>query len=77
MGCSDVELMPSDDKLLENRILKIQKHTGRIVLGTAAFGCWLEGAGVCCSCHGRVKNRGLNNFKYEMIGNGSGDKLKS
>lgn len=37
LGCSDVELMPSDDKLLENRILKIQKHTGRIVLGTAAF----------------------------------------
>lgn len=37
LGCSDVELMPSDDKLLENRILKIQKNTGRIVLGTAAF----------------------------------------
>lgn len=77
LGCSDVELMPSDDKLLENRILKIQKHTGRIVLGTAAFlDVGWKGQEYVIRAMGELKNRGLNNFKYEMIGNGSGDKLK-
>lgn len=77
LGCSDVELMPSDDKLLENRILKIQKHTGRIVLGTAAFlDVGWKGQEYVIRAMGELKNRGLNNFKYEMIGNGSGDKLR-
>jgi len=77
LGCSDVELMPSDDKLLENRILKIQKNTGRIVLGTAAFlDVGWKGQEYVIRAMGELKNRGLNNFKYEMIGNGSGDKLR-
>ena len=68
LGCSDVELMPSDDKLLENRILKIQKNTGRIVLGTAAFlDVGWKGQEYVIRAMGELKNRGLNNFKYEML----------
>ncbi|WP_270487609.1 glycosyltransferase [Clostridium fessum] len=77
LGCSDVELMPSDDKVIENRILKIKKHTGRIVIGTAAFlDVGWKGQEYVIRAIGELKNRGINNFKYEMIGNGSGDKLK-
>lgn len=77
LGCSDVELMPSDDKILKNRILKIQKHTGKIVIGTAAFldVTW-KGQEYVIRAIRELKNRGINNFKYEIIGNGSGNKLR-
>ena len=77
LGCSDVELMLSDNKVLESRIMKIKEHTSKIVLGTAAFlDVGWKGHEYVIRAIGELRKRGLNNFRYEMIGTGSGDKLR-
>ena len=77
LGCSDVELLSLDDVILKKRISKIKNHTGKFIIGTAAFlDVGWKGQEYVIRAIGELKNRGLNCFKYEMIGNGTGEKLR-
>ena len=77
LGCSDVELPPVNPDVLKNRIDKINNQSQKIILGTAAFldVNW-KGQKYVIKAIYKLKTKGCNNFEYQLIGSGSGKKLK-
>ena len=77
LGCSDVEILNTNESVLEQRIKKIEKNRGKCIIGTAAFldVSW-KGQEYVLRAIYELKKRGINNFEYQMIGAGNGDKLK-
>lgn len=77
LGCSDVELTIFYEDILNKRINKINKKSEKIVLGTAAFldVNW-KGQKYVVQAIYNLKKRGITNIEYQMIGSGTGKKLK-
>lgn len=75
LGCSDVVLQCADDVILKRRLNKIsEKRDGEIIrIGTAAFldVKWKGQQNVIMALF-NLKQRGVTNIHYEMIGTGRG-----
>ena len=77
LGCSDVRLCELNENVLNRRLDKIQNHSGKIVLGTAAFlDVKWKGQIYIIRALALLKKRGFTQFEYQMIGAGDGEKLK-
>lgn len=78
LGCSDVELFEMDN-VLEQKEEVIEKDVekNRFTLGTAAFlDVKFKGQKNVIKALDYLNKKGINNIYYEMIGTGSGKKLK-
>lgn len=79
LGCSDVELFEYDKNILLNKIKNIKKHitNNNIIIGTAGFlDVSYKGQKDVIKAINYLKKNGYDNIYYEMIGTGSGKKLK-
>lgn len=76
IGCSDVELVQADDSILENRLKRILKKNGPIVLGTtAALDVPYKGQSDVIKAIGKLKKEGII-FIYKLVGQGDQSNLK-
>lgn len=78
LGCSDVELTKFDDKILEKKISKLNNmdKSKKIVLGTAgSLDFNLKGQKYVIKAIFVLKKLGYDNFEYQLIGAGNGEKL--
>lgn len=72
IGCSDVSLIETNEKCLDNRLNKINsKISSTIVIGTcAAIDVKYKGQQYVIKALGKLVERGLN-IEYQLVGNGS------
>ena len=77
LGCSDVEIFDTNQKILEKRCDFISQKKEKIVFGTAAFlDVGWKGQRNVISAISELKKRGINNIEYQLIGGGTGENLK-
>ena len=75
---SDVELQPMDDSILQKRIEKIENHTGKIKLATAAaVNVAFKGQQFVIEALAKLKEQGNMNFEYHLAGGGDNSALKN
>lgn len=77
IGCSDVEVSPDENikKVIDNKINNI-KIKNKIILGTAAFlNVRWKGQIDVLKALKKLKDLGINNYEYQLIGAGSPIKL--
>lgn len=74
IGCSDVEINETDNFYLTRNH---NVNNKKIILGTAAFidVKWKGQSNVIKALY-YLKKKGINNFEYQLIGAGKGEKLK-
>lgn len=78
VNCSNVALTEFNDDMLENRLKKIQRSEKIVTIGTtAAVDVRYKGQQYIIEAIGKLKKRGITNFRYEIVGGGSQDYLKS
>lgn len=76
IGCSDVELIDVSSSILEKKLKKIDKNVGIYKIGTAAFlNVKWKGIQDVIKALYLLKENGITNFRYELIGAGSSDYL--
>ena len=78
MGCSDVELFEIKDILKKrNELIKKDVKNNHFTLGTAGFlDVSFKGQKDVIKAINYLSKKGINNIYYEMIGTGTGKKLK-
>lgn len=77
IGCSDVEITDLDNMIEEKRLQKINAQNGELVIGTvAAIDVKYKGQEYIIKALGELKKRGINRFRYMLVGNGSDVYLK-
>ncbi len=79
LGCSDVELSIMSKEILDKRIKKIDKKDNgeKLIIGTAAFlDVGWKGQKYVINALYNLKKRGMANIEYQLIGSGTGNKLK-
>jgi glycosyltransferase involved in cell wall biosynthesis len=80
IACSDVALKESDDNTLKTRILKIKNKpiAEPIVVGTlGAVSIKYKGQQNVIKALARLKEQGLHNFQYQLVGDGDQSYLRS
>lgn len=80
IACSDVALKESDDNTLKTRILKIKNKpiAEPIVVGTlGAVNIKYKGQQNVIKALARLKEQGLHNFQYQLVGDGDQSYLRS
>lgn len=77
IGCSDVELLALNPSILAQRKARIDKRSQIINLGTAALldVNW-KGQKYVVEALAQLKKAGIDCFRYQMIGAGTGNKIK-
>lgn len=78
LGCSDVVLQPADDAVLEKRLQKIsaRKTNDTLRIGTAAFlDVKWKGQENVIKALALLRDKGVTNIVYELIGIGKGERL--
>ena len=78
IGVSNVQLSALDDSILTKRLKKIQngQSSDTIVLGTAAFlDVKWKGQYLVIKALAELKRQGYTNFRYELLGMGTGQEL--
>lgn len=78
INCSNVELVKPDESVLANRLEKINSYSGNAVLtiGTAAgLDVLYKGQQYVIRALGELKRRGITNYRYSLIGGGTGNYL--
>ncbi|NOH16238.1 glycosyltransferase [Clostridium cochlearium] len=79
-NCSNVALTEFDDSILVKRLEKIKnmKDKDRVVLGTtAAVDVRYKGQQYIIKSLGKLKERGITNYEYHLVGGGDQTYLKS
>jgi glycosyltransferase involved in cell wall biosynthesis len=79
IGCSDVSLPETDDKVLEKRLAKIDNMSADkpIIIGTvAAVSVRYKGQQYIIKALGKLKKQGINNFEYHLVGTGDQSYLR-
>ena len=75
---SDVELHPMDDSILQKRLEKIENHSGKIKLATAAaVNVAFKGQQFVIEALAKLKEQGNTNFEYHLAGGGDNSALKN
>lgn len=78
INCSDVALNEFEEFILEKRTEKIQKHNGKITIGTtAAVNVRFKGQQFIIEALGELKKQGLTNYEYQLVGGGDQTYLKN
>lgn len=78
IGVSNVQLSALDDSILTKRLKKIQNRqsSDTLVLGTAAFlDVKWKGQYLVIKALAELKRQGYTNFRYELLGMGTGQEL--
>lgn len=78
IGVSNVQLSALDDSILAKRLKKIQnrRSSDTLVLGTAAFlDVKWKGQYLVIKALAELKRQGYTNFRYELLGMGTGQEL--
>lgn len=78
LGVSNVQLSAIDDSILTKRLKKIQNRqsSDTLVLGTAAFlDVKWKGQYLVIKALAELKRQGYTNFRYELLGMGTGQEL--
>lgn len=78
LGVSNVQLSALDDSILTKRLKKIQNRqsSDTLVLGTAAFlDVKWKGQYLVIKALAELKRQGYTNFRYELLGMGTGQEL--
>lgn len=79
IGCSNVELLQMEEKVLEKRIEHIRSYIPqkKIIIGTAAgVDILFKGQEYVIRALGELKKRGRVCFEYRLVGGGTGEYLK-
>lgn len=77
IGCSDVEILPPQDHILENRINRYRKENEVLILGTvAALNVPYKGQADVIKAIGIMKKQGFL-LKYKLVGQGSPASLEA
>lgn len=79
INCSNVELQPMTDDILNKRISKIDNYSNKekFVIGTAAgIDVLYKGQQYVIKALGELKKQGITDFEYQLIGGGTGAYLK-
>lgn len=78
IGISDVSLPNFDENVLEKRLNKIKENNKKIILGTtAAVNVRYKGQQYIIEALGKLKEMGINNLEYQLVGGGDDSYLKS
>lgn len=78
-NCSNVALIEFNDKILEQRIKKINAmhRKSKIIIGTtAAVNVRYKGQQYVIKALGKLKKEGITNFEYQLVGDGDQTYLK-
>lgn len=74
---SDVQMEPVTDTVLEKRIKRIKAGNALLVLGTAgALDVEFKGQQQVIYALSLLKKEGFQNFLYQIVGNGTGERLE-
>lgn len=79
INCSNVELAPMNDEVLERREMHIEqfKPKDKFVIGTAAgLDVPYKGQQYVIQALAELKKEGITNIEYQLIGGGTGEYLK-
>ena len=77
LGCSDVDVEEMDNNALDNRLDKISVPKNKLIIGTAAFlDVEWKGQKYVIYALQKLKEQGITTFEYQLIGAGTGEKLK-
>jgi glycosyltransferase involved in cell wall biosynthesis len=80
VNCSNVALKDFDDAVLEQRLEKaynLHKDNKLIIGTTAAFDVRYKGQKYIIEALGNLKQRGITNFEYQLVGRGNQNYLQS
>ena len=72
---SDVELQPMDDSVLEKRLEKIQRQSGKLKIATGGALVSYKGQQFVIEALARLKGKGNTDFEYHMAGSGDEQSL--
>ncbi len=72
---SDVELQPMDDSVLEKRLEKIQRQSGKLKIATGGALVSYKGQQFVIEALARLKEKGNTDFEYHMAGSGDEQNL--
>lgn len=76
-NCSNVEIPAVDESVLDNRLAHIERHAGKIILGTtAAVNVPYKGHQYVIEAIAELKRRGITNYQYQMVGDGNRKRLE-
>lgn len=69
--CSNVSLPTADQRILDERLNKINNHSGKLILGTAAAcNVRYKGQQYVIKALSILKKQGLTDFQYDIVGAG-------
>lgn len=79
LGCSDVDCAAASEAVMARRLERIGgQKGGRIVLGTAAaLDVHFKAQWTVIRALAELKKRGIDRFEYQLIGAGTGEKLRA
>lgn len=80
VNCSNVALKEFDENVLKKRIVKINnlKQNSKIIIGTtAAVNVRYKGQQYVIKALGKLKEQGITNFEYQLVGEGDQSYLRS
>lgn len=72
---SDVELQPMDDSVLEKRLEKIERQSGKLKIATGGALVSYKGQQFVIEALARLKEKGNTDFEYHMAGSGDEQSL--
>ena len=75
-GCSDVEYLVLDETVVGKRMEKIENIKNSVVLGSlGSVSAKLKGQDTVIRALAKLKEKGINNYTYELVGAGSPERL--
>ena len=76
-NCSNVEISDVPQDVLERRIKRIESNNDKLIIGTAAaVNVPYKGHQYIVEALAKLKNEGVDNFEYQMVGFGDQTRLK-
>lgn len=78
VNCSNVVIHTPEESVLSKRLEKIEKNDTKIVMGTtAAVNVRYKGQQYVIEAIGKLRERGIDNVYYQLVGGGDNSYLKS
>lgn len=76
LGCSDVELPVSTENIYLERMRQLKKEPPLILGTVGSVDTYLKAQDIVIKAIAELKNRGINNYIYQLVGIGDGFKLR-
>ena len=76
INCSDVILSCPEDKMIQERRVRVGQNNKKYILGTiSAIDVKYKGQEYVIRALSELKKKGIINFEYQLVGNGNSDRL--